>query len=360
MAQEYRNNDRKRISTLTSISSHTIVSVGAAFRPGGHSATIRSMTKSLSLSGFNALVFDDSSSRVLDRLDDIDHARDTETHSADLGTRLVFVRDVDPEEFLGTEHKTVAVVDLAPEPEDADSLEVLGRFDAVWGLSQWVVDQLGRGGIQAQWIGRSFEAPEQAYLPRRHFGLPDSARVVVLPFDADEFFSPCADGIHEAYVQTLLGDDVNGEVRIAILASASQPDLPEFPDDPRISFHDLTEDDYQADSLLNTADCVVSFDMFLRVAKSLGRAEWLGCPVLAMGASADGDLVGQRAPRAAVDEEIDVAAMAKTFAQNTRSLWGADVADGDAATFPKGKLLTETSYRAVGLRLAEALNKLSS
>ncbi len=318
------------------------------------------MTKALSQVGFNALIYDDSRNRMVNRLDDVDHARDAETFSPDLGTRLVFVRDVDPEEYLSSDHKTIAVVDLAPDPEDVESLEVLRRFDAVWGLSRWVVEELRRGRVEAQWIGRSFEAAEQAYLPRHHFGLPDSARVVVLPFDADEFFSPGVDGINEAYVQALLQADTSGDLRIAIISPAMQPDMPDFPDDPRISYHDLTEDDYLADSLLNTADCVVSFDTFLRVAKSLGRAQWLGRPVLAMGTSADGDLPFQVSLDGPASQDVDLDQLAEQYVRKTVAFWSEDAANGRAADVARGRLLTEVSHRAVGLRLMEKLNEIPS
>lgn len=338
---------------LVSMFSQTVVSVGAAFRPGGHPAVIRSLTRAMSLAGLNALIFDPSRQRQENGLNDLDHARDVETLSAELGVRLVYVRDVDPEAFLDTGQPAIAVVDLAPEPEDTESAALLNRFDAVWGLSRWSTEALRRAGVEAEWIGRCFEPPEQAALPRRQFGLPGSARLVVMPFDQDEWITPCAEGIHAAYARALLETDPTGDLRIAVMAPAALPDLPDFPDDPRISFHDLSADDYLADSLLSTADCVVSLDICLRVARSLGRAGWMGRPVLAIGQSADSDLPGLTVLEAGDD---DADRLAQRFASQTLAVW----ADGPTTGPTAGQLLTESSHQAVGLRALEKLSKFAA
>lgn len=166
---------------LTFAFSQSVVSVGAAFRSGGHSAVIRSYTRALSHIGVNALIYDDAPDRVLVGLDDLDFARDVETHAASQGIRLVFLRDVDPAQYLGSDQRVVAILDFAPDPEDQDTIEILSRFDAVFGVSKWVVDELAKAGVDATWIGRVTEPAERALMPRSHFNLPDSARVVVIP-----------------------------------------------------------------------------------------------------------------------------------------------------------------------------------
>lgn len=353
--------ERLRLNiALTFSFSQSVVSVGAAFRSGGHSAAIRSYARALSHVGMNALIYDDAQDRILVGLDDVDFARDAETHLSTQGVRLVFLRDIDPEQYLGSDQQAVAVLDFAPDPEDRDTIDILSRFDTVFGMSKWVVEELAKAGIDATWIGRVTEPAERALMPRSHFNLPDSARVVVIPFDADEFIHPCAEGIYEAYVQALLARDTTGDVRVAVIASADAMDLPGFPDDPRVTVHDLVHDDYLMDSLLAAADCVVSFDSFLRVAKSLGRAEWFGVPVLAMGLSADRDLISAPMVTSPIADDVDAAQLAQDIVDRTIANWTPGLVDETVAPAPRGHLLTHSSYRAVAMRLSRGLNKLSS
>lgn len=321
---------------------------------------IRAMTRGLSMVGVNATIFDQSRNRQLVGLDDIGFARDYETAAPDAAVRFVFIRDVDPEAYLDPTQTNVAIVDLAPDAEDTETLAVLQRFDAVFGVSQWVTQALNETGIAAHWIGRSFEIAEKACLPRRHFDLPDSAFVVVIPFDSDEITGSAIDDIYATFTRDLLAADPTGRVRVAVMASSSLLDMPEFPDDPRISWHTGGEDDLLTDSLLNAADCVVSFESLLRVARSLGRAAWMGCPVLSLRQSADVDLpIGPFDP-ATLAQCTEPQATADLFVRETLRIAAGDAGPAGATPAGAAGTLTEFSYRAVGLRLLHKINDISA
>ncbi len=320
---------------------------------------IRSTLRALSGAGVIPLMYDVSGQSPLAGLDDIVLTRDLETWSADVGTRLVFIRDVDPEHFLDPAYCNIAVVDMAPDADDHETISVLRRFDAVLAASQWVAQALDRIGIQAQWIGRICETPERACLPRRQFDLPDSAFVVVIPFDPDEMVGPVFEGVYLDFAQALLAADRTGQMRIAVMASSSALDLPVFPDDPRVSVHDVAADDLLCDSLLNAADCVVSFEALLRMARSLGRAAWMGRPVLAMRQSADLDLPVVGPSDSALDDATSDSLVQEYVArivQMQATGQGGDLFNVDPASIS----LAELSYRAVGLRLKNRLIEFST
>ena len=63
----------------------------------------------------------------------------------------------------------------------------LRKFDEVWALSHFVADGLAAAGIQSVYIGQAVEVPLDYMLPRRYFGIRESAFVLLHFFDLTSY-----------------------------------------------------------------------------------------------------------------------------------------------------------------------------
>ena len=67
--------------------------------------------------------------------------------------------------------------------------EKLRRFDEVWALSRFIQASLATAGIESHLIGQAVELEGGAHLPRRHFGIRESAFVLLNFFDLSSYSS---------------------------------------------------------------------------------------------------------------------------------------------------------------------------
>lgn len=67
--------------------------------------------------------------------------------------------------------------------------EALRRFDEVWALSSFIGDSLATAGIGSHLVGQAVEFEPGPYLPRRHFGIRESAFVLLHFFDLSSYAS---------------------------------------------------------------------------------------------------------------------------------------------------------------------------
>ena len=65
----------------------------------------------------------------------------------------------------------------------------LARFDEVWALSTFIQQSLAAAGLPSHLVGQSVEFPPGPCLPRRHFGLRESAFVLLNFFDLSSYAS---------------------------------------------------------------------------------------------------------------------------------------------------------------------------
>jgi hypothetical protein len=63
----------------------------------------------------------------------------------------------------------------------------LKKFDEVWAISQFVQTSLRNAGIDAHYVGQSVDADRTAFLPRKYFGIRESAFVLLNFFDTASF-----------------------------------------------------------------------------------------------------------------------------------------------------------------------------
>lgn len=63
----------------------------------------------------------------------------------------------------------------------------LARFDEVWAISRFVHDSLAASGVSSHVVGQAVEAPSGPLLPRRWFGIRESAFVLLHFFDLSSY-----------------------------------------------------------------------------------------------------------------------------------------------------------------------------
>ncbi len=69
----------------------------------------------------------------------------------------------------------------------ADWAKQLRRFEEVWAVSQFIADSLEAAGVSSTLIGQPVEVPLGYFLPRRYFGIRESAFVILHLFDLSSF-----------------------------------------------------------------------------------------------------------------------------------------------------------------------------
>ncbi len=69
----------------------------------------------------------------------------------------------------------------------AEWRKLLRRFDEVWAISRFVKEMFERSGVEAHHVGQNVEIPTRSWLPRRYFGIRESAFVILNFFDLTSF-----------------------------------------------------------------------------------------------------------------------------------------------------------------------------
>lgn len=68
-----------------------------------------------------------------------------------------------------------------------DWAEKLRRFDACWAISKFVNTSLSNAGLPSTFVGQSAEVRKRSFLPRRHFGIRESAFAILHFFDTSSY-----------------------------------------------------------------------------------------------------------------------------------------------------------------------------
>jgi hypothetical protein len=156
----------------------------------------------------------------------------------------------------------------------------LARFDEVWAISGYVRASLAAAGVASQLVGQSVEPRPGPLLPRRHFGIRESAFVLLHFFDLTSFVSrknPLAvlDLARRLRAEAPLRDlqlvlkVKNGENSAVAWADAVRGE-------PRVLVLDAPLDGLGVRSLINACDCFVSLHRAEGFGRGLGEAMALG------------------------------------------------------------------------------------
>ncbi len=253
----------------------------------------------------------------------------------------------------------------------------LRRFDEIWAISSFVRDSLAEAGLSSHLIGQSVGPHAGPLLPRRWFGLRESAFVLLHFFDLSSFatrknpagvldlFARLRHALPDADLQLALKVK-DGERAADAWSSAS------VPDDPAIRVLSEPLDTLGVRGLIAAADVFVS----LHRAEGFGRglAEAMAAGRLALGTDWSGNLDFMSAANALLVPARMVPVRADAYPHGRGQRWAEpDVAaaaallaplvgDSDArrARAARGRrdVLRTHGHRAVGLRILDALERI--
>jgi hypothetical protein len=170
--------------------------------------------------------------------------------------------------------------------------EQLRRFDEVWALSGFIRDSLARAGLDSTLIGQSVELPQGPFLPRRAFGVRESAFVLLQMFDLSSYASRKNPTAGIALFERLCSEQPFLDIQLVLKVKDRDQDARAWADglrpNPRLKVIAEPLDAFAVRSLIRACDCFLSLHRAEGFGRGLGEAMSLGR--LAMGTGWSGNL----------------------------------------------------------------------
>ena len=253
----------------------------------------------------------------------------------------------------------------------------LAKFNEIWAISRFVQDGLAASGRPSHVIGQSIETDPGPLLPRRYFGIRESAFVLLHFFDVSSYASrKNPQAVLELFQRLRAADpfrDIQLVLKVKNLEASAEDAAQEFRNVPGIKVLDTPLDSLGVRSLINACDCFVSLHRSEGFGRGLGEAMALGRLALGTGWSGNMDFMTP-------ENSLLVRHSLIPVAKNSYPHWqGQSWADPemDHAVQLIAPVLTDPSrgramarrgqidalqtvgHRAVGLRIAERLEAIA-
>ena len=285
----------------------------------------------------------------------------------------LFKRD---EAFKGGINVVVPAWELQLYP--AEWARQLKRFDEVWALSRLIAGSLAGAGVQNHLISQPVESPPGPLLPRRYFGIRESATV---------FLSFCDMSSHRArknpdavieLARRLAVSHPSADVQFVLKVKDAERDAegylgPLRAKHPAILFIGGRMSSLETRSLIAASDCVVSLHRAEGFGRTLAEAMYMGRLALATGWSGNLDFMSPSdallagCTLVAIGEGDYPYAGGQVWAEpdlNDAARLGARVIDDPAgmallAASGSRHVRLYHSNRAIGLRIRERLRRLA-
>lgn len=168
----------------------------------------------------------------------------------------------------------------------------LGRFDEVWALSHFIEDSLATAGVRSTFIGQAIEFEPGANLPRRHFGIRESAYVLLNFFDLSSYASRKNPEAVLALLDRVRADTPFRDIQLVLKVKNGERAAEEWAatlkPDPQIKVIAEPLDSFGVKGLIAACDCFVSLHRAEGFGRGLGEAMALGR--LAMGTGWSGNV----------------------------------------------------------------------
>jgi len=159
----------------------------------------------------------------------------------------------------------------------------LQRFDEVWAISHFVQSSLAASGIKSHVIGQGVQFPVMPFLPRRHFGIRESAFVLLHFFDMSSYAARKNPEAVQRLFDRLRADNPFADLQLVLKVKEREAESDwgaVFADDPQIKVLSTPLDTQGVLSLINACDCFVSLHRAEGFGRGLGEAMALGRLVL--------------------------------------------------------------------------------
>jgi hypothetical protein len=168
----------------------------------------------------------------------------------------------------------------------------LRLFDEVWALSNFIAESLAAADIQSHLIGQSIESEPGPCLPRRYFGIRESAFVLLNFLDLSSYASRKNPDAALALFERIRRDDPFRDVQLVLKVKDRERDARQWTEalklNEQIKVIATPLDSIGVKSLINTCDCFLSLHRSEGFGRSLGEAMALGR--LAMGTGWSGNV----------------------------------------------------------------------
>jgi hypothetical protein len=169
----------------------------------------------------------------------------------------------------------------------------LRRFDAVWALSGFIQGALARSGIVSTLVGQSVEPSSGIMLPRRHFGIRESAFVLLNFFDLTSYATRKNPQAVMGLFDRIRAEHPYLDVQLVLKAKSGEQGAEEWASrfvrpGPHVQVISTPLDSVGVRSLMAACDCFVSLHRAEGFGRGLGEAMALGR--LALGTAWSGNL----------------------------------------------------------------------
>ena len=168
----------------------------------------------------------------------------------------------------------------------------LARFDEVWALSAFIQQGLARAGVASPLIGQSVQMPVGPNLPRRWFGIRESAFVLLNFFDLSSYATRKNPEAVRLLFERIRSEQPFLDIQLVLKVKQGERGAEdwarEFDYDPQIRVIATPLDSLGVRSLMVACDCFVSLHRSEGFGRGLGEAMALGR--LAMGTAWSGNL----------------------------------------------------------------------
>ena len=168
----------------------------------------------------------------------------------------------------------------------------LKKFDEVWALSHFIGKSLAASGIDSRFIGQAIELEPGPNLPRRHFGIRESAFVLLNFFDLSSYATRKNPEAVLALLDAIRAESPFRDVQLVLKVKNGERNAQDWADtlkpDPQLLVLATPLDSFGVKGLINCCDCFVSLHRAEGFGRGLGEAMSLGR--LAMGTGWSGNV----------------------------------------------------------------------
>ena len=173
--------------------------------------------------------------------------------------------------------------------------EQLHRFDEVWALSRFIQASLDTAGVESHLVGQGVELEAATTLPRRYFGIRESAFVLLNFFDVSSYPSRKNPDAVLALLERIRRDDPYRDIQLVLKAKdgerAAEKWAATVADDPQVKVIATPLDTLGVRSLIAACDCFVSLHRAEGFGRGMGEAMALGRLVMGTGWSGNVDFM---------------------------------------------------------------------
>jgi len=259
----------------------------------------------------------------------------------------------------------------------AQWVEPLGKFDEVWALSHFIADSLAAAGVASTYIGQAVELPTGYFLPRKYFGIRESAFAVLNFFDLSSYTArknpEAVLTMFEAVRKKRPFEDVQLVLKVKNRDDGAEDWLRPIRERcPEAVYLCNAMSALETRSLINSCDCLASLHRAEGFGRTTGEAMFLGRLALATGWSGNLDYMtpensllvdyrlapvghneypfGEGQVWAEPDNEHAVALLDTVIAERARAVAIAERGRRDVRL--------GYSYRAVGVRILDRVTEI--